>query len=276
MVSNGEIMTENEFKKSLPVEDQPGYNPDKDPNLLRRIKYYQGESLGADFDRAIEEEDKALKKLGRDPANILQRNRKVDPLVPKRATTKQMVELKGKIDKYKDVHFPKEEKPFTKIANNLGKNKKVEPVQLTFDFNKPKGQGAQTRRTRKTIRGNYQRSFRQKIETRTRSIRQRIWQRWNTRNLEARMNKYEIKYMLETMTSSVDRLTDSLGKQSLHIENLWHEIKEKQNLISSQRYEIKRLKEKLLEIFKQKHSEKLEEADWGKRFKEFVGESVDH
>ncbi len=113
MVSNGEIMTENEFKKSLPVEDQPGYNPDKDPNLLRRIKYYQGESLGADFDRAIEEEDKALKKLGRDPANILQRNRKVDPLVPKRATTKQMVELKGKIDKYKDVHFPKE-KPFKK------------------------------------------------------------------------------------------------------------------------------------------------------------------
>ena len=135
MVSNGEIMTENEFKKSLPVEDQPGYNPDKDPNLLRRIKYYQGESLGADFDRAIEEEDKALKKLGRDPANILQRNRKVDPLVPKRATTKQMVELKGKIDKYKDVHFPKEEKPFTKIANNLGKKKitkPLEPIKLDF------------------------------------------------------------------------------------------------------------------------------------------------
>ena len=46
------------------------------------------------------------------------------------------------------------------------------------------------------------------------------------------MNKYEIKYLLETMTSSVDRLTDSLGKQSLHIENLWHEIGEKQNLIA--------------------------------------------
>ena len=43
------------------------------------------------------------------------------------------VELKGKLDKYKDVHFPKEEKPF--------KDKKkveVEPVQLNFDFNKPK------------------------------------------------------------------------------------------------------------------------------------------
>ena len=67
------------------------------------------------------------------------------------------------------------------------------------------------------------------------------------------MNKYEIKYMLETMTSSVDRLTDSLGKQSLHIENLWHEIGQKQNLISSQRYEIKRLKEKLFAFWKQRH-----------------------
>ena len=133
MLNNGELMTENQFKKSLPIEDQPGYNPDKDPNLLRRIKYYQGESLGADFDKLIAEEDKALKKLGKDPANILQRNKNVQS--PKRATTKQMVELKGKLDKYKDVHFPKEQKPL--------KDKKkveVEPVQLNFDFNKPKAQ----------------------------------------------------------------------------------------------------------------------------------------
>ena len=113
IVNNGNIQTKKDFIKSLPLEEQPGYDADKDPNLLRRIKYYQGESLGADFDRAIELEDQELKKLGRDPANILQRNRKVQPLVPKRATTKQMTELKGKIDKYKDVHFPKE-KPFKK------------------------------------------------------------------------------------------------------------------------------------------------------------------
>ena len=133
MLNNGELMTENQFKKSLPIEDQPGYNPDKDPNLLRRIKYYQGESLGADFDKLIAEEDKALKKLGKDPANILQRNKNVQS--PKRATTKQMVELKGKLDKYKDVHFPKEEKPFKDK-----KNVEVGPVQLNFDFNKPKAQ----------------------------------------------------------------------------------------------------------------------------------------
>ena len=113
IVNNGNIQTKKDFIKSLPLEEQPGYDADKDPNLLRRIKYYQGESLGADFDRAIELEDQELKKLGRDPANILQRNRKVQPLVPKRATTKQMQELKGKIDKYKNVHFPKE-KPFKK------------------------------------------------------------------------------------------------------------------------------------------------------------------
>ena len=30
MVNNGEITTENAFKKSLPIEDQPGYDADKD------------------------------------------------------------------------------------------------------------------------------------------------------------------------------------------------------------------------------------------------------
>ena len=40
--------------------------------------------------------------------------------------------------------------------------------------------------------------------------------------------------------------------------------------------EFKRLKEKLYEFWKQKHQDKLEEADWEKKFKEFVGESVDH
>ena len=78
-----ENQTKNEFVKSLPIEDQPNYDPDKDPNLFRRIKYYQGESLGAEFDRAIVEEDKALKALGRDPANILQRNKNVKTLYPK-------------------------------------------------------------------------------------------------------------------------------------------------------------------------------------------------
>ena len=90
------------------------------------------------------------------------------------------------------------------------------------------------------------------------------------------MQKNEIKYLLESMTSAVDRLTDSLGKQSLHIENLWNEIGEKQNLIANQRYEIKRLKERLLEIFRKQKKDQLDEADFEKRFKEFIGESVDH
>ena len=45
------------------------------------------------------------------------------------------------------------------------------------------------------------------------------------------MNKYEIKYMLEQAMSSVDRLTDTTGKQSLHIENLWDKIGERNSTI---------------------------------------------
>ncbi len=137
IVNNGNIQTKKDFIKSLPLEEQPGYDADKDPNLLRRIKYYQGESLGADFDRAIALEDEELKKLGRDPANILQRNRGVAPLVPKRATTKQMVDLKKKIDKYKDVHFPKKkptlkDKPVRKPGAVPPKTNtiKMEPMKL--------------------------------------------------------------------------------------------------------------------------------------------------
>ena len=149
MVNNREITTENAFKKSLPIEDQPGYDADKDPNLLRRIKYYQGESLGPDFDRAIALEDEELKKLGRDPANILQRNRGVAPLVPKRATTKQMVDLKKKIDKYKDVHFPKKkptlkDRPVRKPGAVPPKTNtikmdpiKIDPILPTSFFKKP-------------------------------------------------------------------------------------------------------------------------------------------
>ena len=90
------------------------------------------------------------------------------------------------------------------------------------------------------------------------------------------MNKYELKYMLETMTSCVDRLTDRQGKQTHHISELWTEIGEKQNIITNQRYEIKKLKERLLELFRKEHKDRLEDADFERRYKEFVGESVDH
>ena len=41
------------------------------------------------------------------------------------------------------------------------------------------------------------------------------------------MNKYEIKYLLESQTSILDRLSDTTGKQSLHIQELWEEFKQK-------------------------------------------------
>ena len=74
IVNNGNIQTEKQFIKELPIEEQPGYDVSKDQNLFRRIKMYSSENLGAEFDKAIAAEDEALKKLGRDPMNILQRN----------------------------------------------------------------------------------------------------------------------------------------------------------------------------------------------------------
>ena len=66
--------TEKEISKR--PEDQPGYNYEKDPNLLRRLKYiaktFDDNDLGDSLDSAIDKEDIELKKLGRDPKTMLQ------------------------------------------------------------------------------------------------------------------------------------------------------------------------------------------------------------
>jgi len=127
--NNGKIQTEKEFIKELPIEEQPGYEIDKDPNLLRRIKMYSDNNLGPGFDKAIAEEDKALKKLGRDPMNILQRNniKKFDNMdsstYPSNPEQRRKLMAQKKLEK---------EKPFTKIANNLGKPKQVNPLAQTI------------------------------------------------------------------------------------------------------------------------------------------------
>ena len=55
------------------------------------------------------------------------------------------------------------------------------------------------------------------------------------------MNKYEIKYLLESQTSILDRLSDTTGKQSLHIQELWEEIKQKDikiTMLTNKIYEL--------------------------------------
>ena len=56
----------------------------KDPNILRRIKYYtetyDNVSLGKDYDAAIAAEDKNLKALGRNPVNLYERGKKTAAL----------------------------------------------------------------------------------------------------------------------------------------------------------------------------------------------------
>ena len=110
-----------EIKKSEAIENQPGYVIDKDPNLLRRIKMYSDNDLGKEFDKAIAEEDKALKKLGRDPMTILQRNniKKFDnndpSSYPSNPEQRRKLLAQQKLEKEK----PFIKKPVIKKKNNL-------------------------------------------------------------------------------------------------------------------------------------------------------------
>ena len=120
-----------EVKASEAIENQPGYKIEEDPNLLRRIKLYSSNDLGPGFDTAIAAEDAELKKLGRDPLTILQRNniKKFDSQdkssYPSNPEQKRKLMAQQKLEK---------EKPFTKIANNLGKKPiaKAAPINLTI------------------------------------------------------------------------------------------------------------------------------------------------
>ena len=62
------------------IEDQPGYDYEKDPNILRRLKYitrtFDDNDIGNSLDAAIDKEDIELKKLGEEPKNILKQRPK--------------------------------------------------------------------------------------------------------------------------------------------------------------------------------------------------------
>ena len=103
-----------EYGLDKPIEEQPGYDVSKDQNLLRRIKMYSSETLGAEFDKAIAAEDEALKKLGRDPMNILQRNnvKKFDNNDP--STYPSNPEQRKKLMAQQKLEVLKKDKPFIK------------------------------------------------------------------------------------------------------------------------------------------------------------------
>ena len=55
------------------------------------------------------------------------------------------------------------------------------------------------------------------------------------------MNKYELKYLVETLITSNNNLTDVAGKQTTHIAELWTEIglkNEKINKLTNKIYEL--------------------------------------
>ena len=103
-----------EYGLDKPIEEQPGYDVSKDQNLLRRIKMYSSETLGTEFDKAIAAEDEALKKLGRDPMNILQRNnvKKFDNNDP--STYPSNPEQRKKLMAQQKLEVLKKDKPFIK------------------------------------------------------------------------------------------------------------------------------------------------------------------
>jgi len=123
-----------EVKASEAIENQPGYKIEEDPNLLRRIKLYSSNDLGPGFDTAIAAEDAELKKLGRDPLTILQRNniKKYDSQdkssYPSNPEQKRKLMAQQKLEK---------EKPFTKIASNLGKKPIAEAAAINLTIPSP-------------------------------------------------------------------------------------------------------------------------------------------
>ena len=55
------------------------------------------------------------------------------------------------------------------------------------------------------------------------------------------MNKYELKYLVETLIASNNNLTDVSGKQTTHIAEIWTEIglkNEKTNKLTNKIYEL--------------------------------------
>ena len=137
-LTGGPSQAATQYRKLQRLEDQPGYNPDNDPNLLRRIKHltliHDDNKLGPEFDKAIDQEDRELAKLGRDPKNILQRNNaiKTNPY-PKQATPEQVEYLKKNLEKYKQTNGTK--KPLTS-AEKLNGDRKVRKYILNQIKNK--------------------------------------------------------------------------------------------------------------------------------------------
>ena len=90
------------------------------------------------------------------------------------------------------------------------------------------------------------------------------------------MNKYELKYMLETELSKCDRLIDVLGKHSHQFDALWQEIREKQDKINNQIIEIRRLKDMVDRYRRKLYADKVNQANAEKTLAEYMGDSVDN
>ena len=79
-----------------------------------------------------------------------------------------------------------------------------------------------------------------------------------------------MKYFLDPQTSVVDRLTDTNGKLTNHVDELWERNKSLQETVKSQSYYIAKLRLRLSQ------HEQVEAAVDEKNWKDLLGENIDH
>ena len=75
------------------------------------------------------------------------------------------------------------------------------------------------------------------------------------------MNKYEIKYMLESEQSKTDRLIDIMGKDRHHIDDLYSQIQEHKQTIAALGATNRKLKNDLDKCMDRIHSDDVETAN---------------
>jgi exonuclease I len=90
------------------------------------------------------------------------------------------------------------------------------------------------------------------------------------------MNKVRLEYLFEREHIKNDNLSDVLGQQSQHISELWNEIGQKALKINDLEAKNRRLLDLVNRYRRKLYTEKLDEAKYEKKFKEFIGESVDN
>jgi len=90
------------------------------------------------------------------------------------------------------------------------------------------------------------------------------------------MNKARLEYLFEREQSQNDTLSDVIGIQANHIKELWDEIGQKAYKINDLETKNRRLLDMVNRYRRRLYADRVDEAKYEKKFKQFVGENVDN